>query len=440
MSSVEDRTRAAMDAITAQVDGAPPLPLPPPHGRGARRHRGTPAPHRPRGPWLAPAAAAAAMIALAASLVIVRNGPTGRPAPPAPAGSADTVPEYYAALPGNAGGQTADAPDALVGDTFSGKRLATVPAPAGWWFVSVAAAADDRTFVVGAAQNRSSVLATRWYLIRLTPGSASFATLSELPIPAPQASFTPNRMALSPDGAMLALMDSGAAGGPPGLRVYSTATGAMVHAWSTPSLSQKAASTTEVSSLSWTSDGLAFQTLGSSLGIRLLQVSDPGHDLFADSRLAWSMPAPPVAGHPAAKRPFGCGGVPGPSILVAGDGKTMVCGASGVFRVPGDLGESTCPAAPAWNDEGVLEYSTATGKLTGTLYRTESECVPDAAGPVQLLWASRSGGAVIGYFEFAGLNLDPDRSVIRFGLFTRGKFTPLPAPPTITTDPTFTAW
>jgi hypothetical protein len=30
MSTVADRTRAAMDAITSQVDSAPPLPLPPP--------------------------------------------------------------------------------------------------------------------------------------------------------------------------------------------------------------------------------------------------------------------------------------------------------------------------------------------------------------------------------------------------------------------------
>ena len=47
MSTVADRTRAAMDAITSQVDSAPPLPLPPPlawaprapAAAGARRRR-----------------------------------------------------------------------------------------------------------------------------------------------------------------------------------------------------------------------------------------------------------------------------------------------------------------------------------------------------------------------------------------------------------------
>ena len=55
MSTVTDRTRAAMDAITGQVDRAPPLPLPPPlAGRSpgpaaALARRG---PRRRWGAWL----------------------------------------------------------------------------------------------------------------------------------------------------------------------------------------------------------------------------------------------------------------------------------------------------------------------------------------------------------------------------------------------------
>ena len=36
MSTVAERTRAAMDAVTSQVDSAPPLPLPPPLARRLR--------------------------------------------------------------------------------------------------------------------------------------------------------------------------------------------------------------------------------------------------------------------------------------------------------------------------------------------------------------------------------------------------------------------
>jgi hypothetical protein len=438
MTSVADRTRAAMDAITSQVDSAPPLPLPPPAVAGRRRR--APSPWRRWGLWLTPAAAAAAVIALAVSLVIVRDA--GHPAPTA---SPAAVPRYYVALPGLLVPSIVSqgARNAVVSDTFSGKRLATVPAPAGWTFVSVASAGGDRTFVAGATQSLAAgpADASRWYLIRLTPGSAHFATLRELPIPPPERpGFIPTSMALSPDGTMLALTKGETA--PLVLRIYSTATGSLLHTWSTTSLRGIAAIGTSVSSPSWTSDGrqLAFQESG--YNVRLLQVNNQGHDLLADSRVVWSLPASsrrlPVS--PTAKRPFGCSGS-GPSLptlLVTGDGKTVLCGASGVFRAPGSFSENdACPAIPPWNEEGVLGYSTATGKVTRTLYRGQSNCVPDG---VRLLWTSDSGDAVIGYFQFAGLSAVNTRSVIRFGLFTAGKFTPLPSPPTIRTDPTSVAW
>jgi hypothetical protein len=437
MTSVADRTRAAMDAITSQVDSAPPLPLPPPAVAG-RRWR-APSPWRRWGLWLTPAAAAAAVIALAVSLVIVRDA--GHRAPTA---SPAAVPRYYVALPGllYPGITAQGARNAVVGDTFSGKRPATVPAPAGWTFVSVSAAADDLTFVVGASQNRTAVAtdASRWYLIRLTPGSAHFATLRELPIPPPERpGFIPTSMALSPDGTMLALMQGMF---PPQLRIYSTATGALLHTWST-SLRGTANFGTSVFSPSWTSDGrqLAFQESGKN--IRLLQVNQ-GHDLLADSRVVWSMPASP--GRPAgvtATRPFGCNRdyslATLPSLLVTGDGKTVVCGASGVFRAPGSSSRNdVCPAIPPWNEGGVVEYSTATGKVTRTLYRSQSNCVPTSS-PVQLLWTSDSGDAAIGYFQFCSLACSGP-TVKRFGVFTAGKFTPLPAPPAIRTDQTSIAW
>jgi hypothetical protein len=90
--------------------------------------------HSPRrrwGRWQAPAAAA--VIAVAVTLVAVRSAP---PATPPPAG----VPEYYVAAPAYESLGTIAAQDAFVLDTFTGRKVATVPAPHGWGFASVTAA------------------------------------------------------------------------------------------------------------------------------------------------------------------------------------------------------------------------------------------------------------------------------------------------------------
>lgn len=455
MTSTEDRVRAAMDAITSQVDAALPAPLPLPPS--AARHRWRGGPQRGWGRWLAPAAAAVAVIAVAVSLAAVRNTPAGRSAAPVSAAPVRGVPEYYVALPDKSmlsfsypGPPMSGAADAVVGDTFSGRRLATVPAPAGWLFVSVTGASNDRTFVVRAgSRNGYQGFPTRWYMIQLTPGAAHLATLRELTVPQADS----GTVVLSPDGAELALSDGQS------VRVYSTATGALLHTWSG-----------EADLLSWTSDGrqLALETRatekrGMRVGIRLLPAGGPGHDLIADSRLVWSAnltnapvpgspQGPPQTGlvgpstsisfvFPTGKSPFGCGqpdanigeGLPPLSVLVSGDGTTLACGASGVFRDPGNLAGNACPAIPAWNEEGFLEYSTATGKLAGTLYRTKANCVPYVS-PSQLLWISDSGDAVLGFIAFEGTatrHQGPVGPVYRFGLFTPGRFTPLPMPPTL---------
>jgi hypothetical protein len=118
------------------------------------------------------------------------------------------------------------------------------------------------------------------------------------------------------------------------------------------------------------------------------------------------------------------------------DGKTIVCGAWGVFR-PGNLPGGTCPTAPPWNDQGFLEYSTATGKLTRTLYRYDTSCIPHL-GQAQVLWATPSGDTVIGYFDFQAMFPASSKPVMRFGIYRENKFTPLPAPPS--TDPGTIAW
>src|SRR5215469_12527338 len=342
-----------MDAGTGQVDA----PLPPPPRRRWR-------------PWLA--LAPAATIAVAVTLVAVHGAPAGRPAPATPVNG---VPRYYVGIPTSPHFENQAAPEAIVGDTFTGKKLATVPAPAGWRFLpALAAAGDDRTFVAGATPQSSELTRTeRLYVIRLTPGAAHFATLRELPIPAPQLSWDyGSSLALSRDGAMLAVM-----AGATQARIYSMATGTLLHTWTVPS--SGSSGPPMVSLLSWTSDGrrLAFLArearTNPPLNIRLLQVYDPGHDLFADSRVVLTVSS------------SGCG-------LLSGDGKTVVCGSS----VPGTAsGNRACPGGVRPWTEAILRYSTATGKPTGTLYQTGASCDTASTTP---LWISDDGNAVLGYF------------------------------------------
>lgn len=342
--------------------------------------------------------APAAVIAVAVTLVAVRN---------APATAVNGVPRYYVGIWASPYLENQAAPEAIVGDTFTGRKLATVPAPAGWRFLpAMAAAGDDRTFVVGATPQSGDLLRTeRLYVIRLTPGAAHFAALRALPIPAPQVSWDyGSSMALSRDGSMLAVMAEATQ-----VRIYSMATGALLHTWSVPP--SGSSGLPMVSLLSWTSDGrqLAVSTgearPNAPVEVRLLQVHDPGHDLLADSRVVLTVSTP------------GCG-------LVSGDGKTVVCGSS----APGTAsGNKACPGGARPQTAAILGYSTATGKLTGTLYHIDRSCDIVSTTPV---WTSDDGNAVLGFFLSGTFGT-------RFGLFTPGKFTPLPAP---LAYPAFAAW
>jgi len=438
MTSTEDRVRAAMDAITSQVDTAPPasLRLPPPD---AARQRGGRSPRRRGGPWLAPAAAAVAVIAVAVTLVVVRDTSAGRSVTPPPAVSAGGIPEYYVALsPVPQLGFFASAADAVVGDTFTGKRVATVAAPAGWGFGGVSAAGDDRTFVLSVEPRSSSHLPvpTRWYVLRLTPGAATSATLRQLPIAAQSLDAGAFSMAVSPNGGMLAiasetgLSETGLS--QTELRVYSTATGALLHTWSASSAESR-----EIqpwTGISWTSGArqLAFQAKPSSTGrvvVRLLPVNDPGHDLLADSR-------PVLSFVTSMSSPRNCGD----GFQVTGNGRTVLCGSTVQLSDPASYPDNReCPAGTVPGKTAIFQFSTGTGKLTGTLYQAGIAC--QMGGDLELLWANDAGTAVLGYFAHVPAGGSAAQPVGRLGLVTRDKFTPLPAP--LESDgeyPSGTAW
>jgi hypothetical protein len=144
VTPIEGRTRAAMDAITGLVEGVPPLTLPPPPGAASRSRRRRSAPWaRPHwGSWLAPTAAAAAVLAVAFTLVAVRDMSGARP--PAPgigaAGAPVSIPPDYLTFDQPRGDTTV--PVGLVlRATLTGKKLATLSPPSGLSFAGVTGAA-----------------------------------------------------------------------------------------------------------------------------------------------------------------------------------------------------------------------------------------------------------------------------------------------------------
>ncbi len=242
MSREEDLIRSTTRAIAATVREVPPLRLSTATDEPRRIGRHAREPRRPRG-WLVPAAAAAAVLAIALSLVLIRDIPNGRVAPPTrPVPAVDGVPAYYAGLAKTSDAETSPE-QIVVGQTVTGKRLATLAPPAGTTFAGITGAADDRTFVVdtqpGSLDPESEPWQPRtWYLLRIDPGSAHPARLTPLPIPGTAAGTNVMGIALSPDGTELAvglqpdgLNDPGA---PTYLRVYSVASGAALHRGSRP--------------------------------------------------------------------------------------------------------------------------------------------------------------------------------------------------------------
>ena len=392
-----------------------------------------------RGKRLLAAGAAAAAVALTVSLALAasspdaRAGATGRRVP--------AVPRYYLALPGADNfANVPGAPTAVLADTFTGKKLLTVRPFGKDKFVTVSAAADDRTFVLGAAPGLEPPAvpsATTRYLVRVRPGRAVTATVRKLRVPGPPPGGRADTTALSPDGRELAVLGTQPAPKQSYLEflhVYSVATGRLLRSWAGPLDVAWDAYTT----LAWTDGGhqLAigytwFANGGQYLGVRTLDANGRGHDLIAASRLAWS-----VKDYLNVPKTYPLTCAVDIQVTVTADG-IVVCDAASVFRaVKQTFGGPACPAIPPWNSAGFLEYAAASGKPLRTVYLTESSCVP---GGNAVLWASASGRTLIGYTQYGEPPLTKT-SVLRFGIFTGGTFTPLPVPPTTTTVPDAIAW
>jgi hypothetical protein len=410
MTTTEDVVRAATRAYGETVTEIRPLDLtrPAPRTRPLRRF---PA-------WVAPVTAATAVIALAVSLVLIRDIPNGRVVPPKrPAAASGAVPRYYADP--IAAGKNPWL-DLVIGDLFTGARLATIAPPAGSTFANVTGAADDRTFVADTmpARHLGKPSAVTWYLVRITPGAAPGYRMSRLPLP-DMRSWTIQGVALSASGDELAMALTPAQPGRPArvLQIYSVATGTLLRTWSTTDTAAFAGPLANESgmagatSLYWV-DGdraLAFPAVADAQGkiarqtVRLLDVTAAGTDLIADSRVIWSAPGD------------GCARPP----LVTSDGKTVVCPDVSFVTLNGTGNNTHERITLRW-----LAYSVP-AVTARTLYQATVETKVASGASIAVLWASPSGDTVIVDWGVARDTEPPGN----LGLASHGKFTPLPSVP-----------
>ena len=426
MTEPQDLVRSTTRAIASTVRDVPPLRLAPaenhvlpfaPVARRARRLRG----------WLAPVTAAAVVLAVAASLVIIRDIPNGRVVPPASPASPAIVPAYYVAV---SAPDTAARNDLVVGGTLTGSRLATVPAPNGTVFGVVTAAADDRTFVVDALPTSGAVRYATWYLLRISPGTSSPARLTRLPIPATPVSVF-GAATVSESGSELALMVQPFHGmirptaTTTTLRIYSVATGRLLRSWSTNYLHVLAVAyqgATPNNTLTWVDNdrAVAFNTYryissADSSGtwattVRVLDVTARGDNLILDSRaVASGCPGPPGALAPP----------------LTANGQTVLCAqmVTPFLRIEPKTGRTL---ELTWS-----AYSASTPTAPRTLYQVSVRipAVRVSTDAIGVQWADATGAAMIVDW---GLGTSTGPLKAHFGVVSQGRFVPLPTPAGVT--------
>lgn len=400
MTMLEDRVRRAIHAKAREIPPAAPPPLRLPTRRRPLARRGLSARWLSGGRGLslvAPVAAAATVVAAIAALFAVA-GAMQREAPrPASPFAARNLPRYYVTLAigwarcCQAGERRFPRADAMVRITATGQAVARIAPPRPYrMFTGVAAAADDRTFVLAAETGASP--ATKFFLIRLDPGGRP-GPLIPLPIPPPALGVSD--LALSPNGALLAFEDAGHGRS---LFVFNTATGAE-RAWVPPGMGSRVIYGAW-GSLSWTADGrtlaLIYGGIPGKGGIRLLDVAAHGSNLLANSRLAVGQPKN------AGVRAYWL------QAQVTPDGHTIIAIRNPAAHFSQQLGE----------------YSARTGKLLRVL----SDIRFRYGGYEKVEWVSPSGNVLIVLDARRGGKVLHGYDDANAGVLRDGHYTPLPWP------------
>ena len=384
--------------------------------RDRRRTRWLPG-HRSRPAWVAPLAAAAAVILVAGGGLTARSllarsgtprpGASSAPACRTSAGSYTGVPPYYVAV--------ANSSLTVVRATWTGATLAriTTSTPV----VGVAGAADGRTFVLDeqrpiVGNSVSWVGQPAFYLLRLT-ASGTEESLTRLAVPAIPKGTVVSGLALSPDGSKLAVNVDSADSWPQArlmeIMTYTLATGAS-RSWTTSGVTNPDAPSgftgsgvDGAQSISWAADStLAFGVRNVSyVGVRLLDTAAPGTRPDGGQPVAVIGPnfdlgrslkaAPPYYFSPCIT-----------NAMISIDGSAIVCGYSTT------VGKTTTM--------GFAQYSTRTGKMNHVFGLVHFQGKPPTG--MSLYWVNSTGKIAIGTSETAGGG--------RIGVMNGDKFTPLP--------------
>jgi hypothetical protein len=409
--SIEDRVRAATRARTDLIRDVRPLEFPDELPARARRTRRWLT-------WGAPIGAAALVTALALVLVMLRQADGPQPGPAAPASGASaagSIPRYYVALAQT--DSTGSQLKAVVGDDRTGRTVAVLNPSSSQNFYGVTGADDDRTFVV--MNYTGTTKQTTWYLLRLTPGAAHPTQLTKLPIKPVVAHVAD--LALSPDGRELAVMWRTATtqtNAVTYLAVYSMSSGAVLHTWITKG--------DNINALGGGANGEALAWVGGDRSVdfgwvvfsggahpsftstvRRIDVTAPGGDLLADSRVAVRLPRTATLTKTTFSQPCD-------REVTAGDG-TVVCGTTSFSDVSFQEVCSTVPPA-------FVTYSGTTGKRLKVLYTYHGQCLEAQATPV---WTDPAGSHVIAFLLLSEKGVKTSATDM-FGLVTDGHFTALP--------------
>ena len=354
----------------------------------------------------------------------------------------------------------------VVGDSVTGKPLATFAPPKDTMFRSVTAAADDRTFVVSAwtSANGSFLLPSKatvtgiWYEVRLAPGTADPVQLTAAPI-APQPAgplplFPAFTTALSGSGRQLAVAEY-TAWDAMAVKVFSVATGRLLHVWTftDPSVPpppknrpnfQGAAMS--LPAMTWIEGDRTLALAVSDLThldsrttlaqtVRELNVGGPASgNLLTDSRVVWTGP---IVKYPAslvqspAEILQECTEPQGSGLEISADGQTFSCTA----QSPADGYTQSFRTYPVTLDTTAAEQGRDDYQVT--------HAQAQGLDTPMVLWTSSSGDTVIaGWNTYAKGTLTDAVGGLHVGVIRRGTFTPLRFPRgfTLSGDPADIAW
>jgi hypothetical protein len=451
---IEERVRAATRAAadTVAPDSVPPLRLATSRSFRARLRPSAWA------RWLAPMAAAAAVVAVAVAMVTVGRSVNSRPAGTASSPSSrpgpvrsgppissyvasGRVPRYYISIEAPQGNPNFHPAYAVVRATATGAALETVLPPDGQTVMAVTAAADDRTFMLDTqpwdnpnSSNYNQNFEPRTFRLLRLDQSGRVVSLSRMAVSVPRGQLMTG-FALSPDGSKLAIAVNPNNKREPGLtvvKVITLATGATA-TWT--AYGTIGTEPDDARSLSWADDErtLAFTWAaagpGIHTGLRLLDLTTGGGSLLADSREAVSLinqdSLPAMASLPPdgnaspslSVSPSLSAGAALPmrspvqqavtpkcqlDAIITPDGSAIVCGATGTLPHQGAETE-------------FIEYSTATGKVARVL----GHWTFGTGGlAVDVLWSNASGSVLIGMI--------PGGDTGQVGVISGNEFTPVP--------------